>query len=167
MGTSSGHTTAYPRPTRKAPQLPVDTTLQVSPLSSREFSPLPAPQLQVPTPQQPAAAPPWACTAHGATSHDFFLSYRVAADGPPTPFAPKASGAVKALYEAFEEADLGKGRKPVVFWDTKCLNYGEDWRAGFSSGLLRSSVVVLLVSKGALERMRGADKRGDNLLLEW
>ena len=115
-----------------------------------------------------ASTPPsWSCSAHRASSHDFFLSYRVAADGPPTPFAPKASGAVEALYAAFQDADAGSGRKPVVFWDSKCLNDGEDWRAGFVSGLMRSSVVVLLVSKGALERMRGADEREDYVLHEW
>ena len=54
-----------------------------------------------------------------------------------------------------------------MFWDAKCLTDGEDWYVGFVSGLMKSSVVLLLVSEGALERMRGADKRVDNLLHEW
>ena len=115
----------------------------------------------------------WVCLAHRVAAHLAFLSYRVIADGLRSPLSPRASGAVEAIYAAFQDFDLGGGgggasiRAPTVFWDAKCLTDGEDWYVGFVSGLMKSSVVLLLVSEGALERMRGADKRVVNLLHEW
>ncbi|KAJ3042176.1 hypothetical protein HDV00_008063 [Rhizophlyctis rosea] len=54
-----------------------------------------------------------------------------------------------------------------VYHDTACLVTGKEWVIGFKQGLLRSKVIVLMVSAAALERLRRAHLYPDNMLLEW
>lgn len=37
-----------------------------------------------------------------------------------------------------------------VFWDKKCLNYGQNWEDGFLEGIQSSKVVILLMSDQVL-----------------
>lgn len=49
----------------------------------------------------------------------------------------------------YDKLAVGRGndRKPLfIFWDKKCLSYGQDWEQGFLNGLLTSQVIVLLIS---------------------
>lgn len=55
----------------------------------------------------------------------------------------------------------------VVFLDRLCLQDGEDWECGFLNGLNHSSLVVLLISKNTFLGIQEADKRQDNVLLEY
>ncbi|KAJ3110621.1 NACHT, LRR and PYD domains-containing protein 14 [Phlyctochytrium bullatum] len=83
--------------------------------------------------------------------YDFFISYRVASD---SNLARELNLQLNLLgYKAF--------------LDQVELKDGEDWRKGFVNGLKRSKVVVLLVSKGCIERMKTSDINIDNVLLEW
>ncbi|KAJ3042581.1 hypothetical protein HDV00_007116 [Rhizophlyctis rosea] len=51
--------------------------------------------------------------------------------------------------------------------DRECLPLGKSWQESFLQGLLRAHVVIALCSVKALDRVKKADKEGDNLLLEW
>jgi len=60
------------------------------------------------------------------------------------------------------------GMTTFVFWDAKCLNYGQDWEKGFLNGIKTSHVIVLLVSNKGLEGIKAsAHKRQDNVLVEY
>jgi hypothetical protein len=55
-----------------------------------------------------------------------------------------------------------------VFWDKKCLKFGQDWEYGFMFGLTHSKVIVLLISNKALEGIAlNASKQQDNVLVEY
>ncbi|KAJ3109781.1 hypothetical protein HDU97_000011 [Phlyctochytrium planicorne] len=84
-------------------------------------------------------------------AYDFFISYRVAFEF--------------TLARELRLQLMARGHK--VFLDQECLKDGEDWRKGFVSGLQRSRIVILLVSKGCIERMRRSRYDVDNVLLEW
>lgn len=107
-----------------------------------------------------------ACWTHEQNYHHFFLNYRVSSEGKkvdqPVCFLhiiaiiiiktltvihqePKG-GIVEMVYERLAVV-RGKDHKSLfVFWDRKCLNYGQDWEKGFLNGLLNSQVIVLLIS---------------------
>ena len=55
----------------------------------------------------------------------------------------------------------------TCYLDKRCLVKGEDWREGFMHGIFHSSVIVLLVSSGALQQTQTAHEKEDNVLLEW
>ena len=116
----------------------------------------------------------WACDYHGTGRHSVFGSYRVSTEGQKTTGCPDGNGLVEKLVNAIEG---GKGRKTssgpesaavTVFYDARCLNKGESWEAGLKNGLEGASLVMPLVSVGALQDMIDhAAKRRDNLLMEW
>lgn len=53
---------------------------------------------------------------------------------------------VQELYEHLSLKKKGPGNNVFVFWDQKCLNFGQNWQEGFLLGLQNSSVIVLLIS---------------------
>ncbi|KAJ3109319.1 NAD(+) hydrolase sarm1 [Phlyctochytrium planicorne] len=83
--------------------------------------------------------------------YDFFISYRVSSDS--------------LLARELSLHLVGRGFK--VFLDQEKLKDGEDWRKGFVRGLKRSKVVLMLVSKGCVQRMVHSNHTVDNVLLEW
>ncbi|KAJ3213099.1 NAD(+) hydrolase sarm1 [Dinochytrium kinnereticum] len=82
---------------------------------------------------------------------DYFISYRVSSES-------------NLARELRLELTL---RGKTVFLDQEELKDGEDWRKGFVTGLKRSKVVILLISQGCVERMKGSSHQIDNVLLEW
>ena len=48
----------------------------------------------------------------------------------------------------------------TVFWDYKCLNYGQNWERSFFQALTSARVVVLLVSKEVRGGRRGGEGMG-------
>jgi len=58
-------------------------------------------------------------------------------------------------------------KKLIPFLDQKCLVFGADWEDGFLQGLKNAAFVVLLVSEDGLKGIEMADKRQDNVLLEY
>jgi len=81
-----------------------------------------------------------------------FLSYRVASD--------------QALAEELYNRLLALGLR--VWWDKKCLKPGQPWEDGFADGLFSSSILVPVLSKGALATFATLtpDSPCDNVLLE-
>lgn len=64
------------------------------------------------------------------------------------------------LYAALQAAGV------TAFWDQECLNPGEPLVAGFTVGLAGSTVAVLVVSQGSLDRVgKYAETTKDNVLL--
>jgi len=63
-----------------------------------------------------------------------------------------------------------------VWWDKKCLQPGQSWEVGFCQGLVDSSSIVCIISRGGMknpdvkwmnwENLQ-SDSRCDNVLLEW
>jgi len=97
------------------------------------------------------------CKRHESATHDFFVSYRVRADGQ------------LARYLA---ADLNMGvpegqRQFTAFLDTICLPISQDWQESFLSGLMGSKAIILLISNEALNGIKEAHKKSDNMLLEF
>ncbi|KAI9352995.1 hypothetical protein DFJ73DRAFT_339424 [Zopfochytrium polystomum] len=87
--------------------------------------------------------------------YDFFISYRVESE----------SFLAKELYFRLKLKEYPE--KHDVFLDAEKLTDGEDWRDGFVQGLKSAKVIVLLVSRKAMERLKRSDSFVDNLLLEW
>lgn len=53
---------------------------------------------------------------------------------------------VQLIYDSFALLRK-KNQEPVfVFWDSKCLNYGQNWEKGFLHALVSSKVIILLIS---------------------
>ena len=114
----------------------------------------------------------WACDHHGTGRHSVFGSYRVASEG------AAGNGLIEKLVDAIESAgplnvaavgpEPAPAVSPTVFYDRRCLNDGESWEAGLKNGLEGASLVMPLVSAGALRGMiEHAATRRDNLLMEW
>ncbi|KAJ3109782.1 NACHT, LRR and PYD domains-containing protein 14 [Phlyctochytrium planicorne] len=83
--------------------------------------------------------------------YDYFISYRVSSE-----FATARELRLRLMKH---------GKK--VFLDQEELKDGEDWRQGFVTGLKRSKIVILLISRGCIERMMRSSTDIDNVLLEW
>ncbi|KAJ3037546.1 hypothetical protein HDV00_001591 [Rhizophlyctis rosea] len=98
----------------------------------------------------------WKCREE-YEEHDFFVSYRVASDR----LLANELG-LKLCKPEYRGAHVKH-----CFLDRECLVTGTSWQEGFLQGLLRARVIVLLCSIGALERVKRADKKADNMLLEW
>jgi hypothetical protein len=93
----------------------------------------------------------WRCReARHQGGHDIFISYRSDADDV---FAEMLALALRPSYS--------------VFLDRHCLNFGEDWEAGFLNGMRGVRLVILLVSEGAIEGIKMAHEGPDNVLLEF
>jgi len=109
------------------------------------------------------------CWSHFQIIHDIFLNHRVATEGKPSAHSlePKR-GMVQMLYESFANLRKQSGDPVFVFWDFKCLNFGQNWEQGFLNALKNSRVIVLLVSMKALEGIaKNAKERQDNVLVEY
>ena len=92
--------------------------------------------------------------------YDFFESYR---------WNSFDSDLTSKLFDVASLYSVGSSKRaPVVFLDTERLLGGLNFKEGFAKALSRSSVVVPIVSRAALERMIQHDTSvEDNLLLEW
>ena len=53
---------------------------------------------------------------------------------------------VQLLYDQFAKQRKTSGDPVYVFWDSKCLNFGQNWEQGFLQALKNSRLIVLLVS---------------------
>jgi hypothetical protein len=104
-----------------------------------------------------AMANHWTCRWHALQTHDIFINYRVATDADlAEKFALSLNGETKT-----------DGTRISVFLDKRCLNVGEDWEVGFLNGIAYAKLIVLLISAGAIERIKQADSKQDNVLLEY
>jgi hypothetical protein len=94
--------------------------------------------------------------------YDLFVSHRWLTGG----FDDKL---VKAIYDRSTLYTLGTSlRVPVVFLDSERLEGGEDFREGFLLALIRSTMVAVILSNDALQKMlKHSPTLVDNLLLEW
>ena len=98
------------------------------------------------------------CRAHNVAVHHFFLNYRVACE----------KEVVEEIYKVLACAKLKHGTSVHVFWDSKCLNYGQNWEKGFLGWLQRSRVIVLFISATTLAGIRIKAHTGqDNVLVEY
>jgi hypothetical protein len=50
------------------------------------------------------------------------------------------------IYEKLSPSKLS-GEDIFVFWDKKCLNFGQNWEDGFIHGITNSSAIILLISE--------------------
>lgn len=107
------------------------------------------------------------CWSHDRARHDFFINYRVDAEGKQRGpsvcryrkiailiitishaynIQEPEKGVAQLVYEKLA-VERGNDSLPVfVFWDQQCLNYGQNWLVGFVNGLENSTVIVLLIS---------------------
>ncbi|TPX35798.1 hypothetical protein SmJEL517_g01999 [Synchytrium microbalum] len=92
----------------------------------------------------------WQCNLK-FKAHSFFISYRVSSD----------SLSAKLLWYELRNNELHG------YLDEECLQPSMSFEASFLAGLLRSRIIVLIVSKHAILPFREADKKPDNMLLEW
>jgi len=91
---------------------------------------------------------------------DVFISYRADTD----------VEIVESIYNNLTASGL------KVWWDKKCLLPGQSWEVGFCQGLVDSSSIVCIISRGGMknpdctwmnfEKLE-RDSRCDNVLLEW
>ena len=61
-----------------------------------------------------------------------------------------------------------EGHPPAVFFDSKCLETGQEWDMGFARALGACNVFVPLISEDSLKSIQ--DKKADeadNVVLEW
>ena len=106
------------------------------------------------------------CPPDVEETYDIFISYRQASD----------TVHARLLYDCLSKFVWGReGRRLRVFLDRERLLPGYSWKEGFVEGLKRSTIMVPIVSKGALEPMSLANNFNpgngedwcDNVLLEW
>lgn len=93
----------------------------------------------------------WRCEIHETVEHDFYISYR----GNNAPIA-------RELYYMLQNELQAR-----VFLDKYCLPLDGPRQMAVQTGLISSSVIVLLISQPTLDRMRKADSKPNNLLLEY
>jgi len=76
---------------------------------------------------------------------------------------------VKALFSTLSVAVTGEGQQVHVFLDRNRLEEGRIFSSDFAKGLIKSLVVVPVLSSAALDRMFAlkCDSNVDNVLLEW
>jgi len=91
--------------------------------------------------------------------YDCFLSYRVKTD----------RDRVRAVYDCLSLLAMDdQNHPPKVFFDSKCLDKGQEWDVAFATALSQTSVFVPLISpesvRSIMERNREFD---DNFVLEW
>lgn len=53
---------------------------------------------------------------------------------------------MQQLYESLAKRRKSNGNPVFIFWDKKCLNYGQNWESGFLHGLNTSKCIILLLS---------------------
>ena len=54
-------------------------------------------------------------------------------------------GLVELVYQRLAPTKLD-AEDIFVFWDKKCLNYGQDWEKEFLNALITSTAIILLIS---------------------
>ena len=74
----------------------------------------------------------------GEASYSAFISYRVASEAP----------LARLLFDELNHSITPGGHRVTVYWDAHRLVKGEDWEAGFTSGLLKSLCFLPLLSYG-------------------
>jgi len=76
---------------------------------------------------------------------------------------------VKALFSTLSVAVTGQGQQVHVFLDRNRLEEGRIFSSDFANALIKSLVVVPILSSAALDRMFDlkSDSNIDNVLLEW
>ncbi|KAI9354837.1 hypothetical protein DFJ73DRAFT_826531 [Zopfochytrium polystomum] len=92
----------------------------------------------------------------GRSTHDMFLSYRVACD----------LDFVNALYDHCSAAESAAASSGDIhpYLDHHCLVPGRPWEDGFLRGLASAPLVFLVVSNASASSLR---VEGDNVFLEW
>ena len=61
-------------------------------------------------------------------------------------FQEREQGLVELIYEKLAPSKMN-GEDVFIFWDRKCLNYGQDWEEGFMHGIAHSKVIILVISE--------------------
>eukprot|EP01040_Poterioochromonas_malhamensis_P014975 gene14975-biopygen3469 len=92
--------------------------------------------------------------------YDTFISYR---------WGQRDSEFTLALFDRMTLFAVGESRRSIrPFLDRKRLQMGENFQSGFVKALLKSLVMVPIVSAEALERMtKMRVEEEDNVLIEW
>jgi NLR family CARD domain-containing protein 3 len=92
--------------------------------------------------------------------YHIFLSYR---------WSEFDTELVKALFSTLSVAVTGQGQQVHVFLDRNRLEEGRIFSSDFANALIKSLVVVPILSSAALDRMFDlkSDSNIDNVLLEW
>eukprot|EP01040_Poterioochromonas_malhamensis_P013083 gene13083-biopygen2861 len=92
--------------------------------------------------------------------YDIFISYR---------WGKRDSEFTLALFDRMTLFSVGESRRSIqAFLDRKRLRMGENFQTGFVKALLKSLVMVPVVSAEALERMtKMRVEEEDNVLIEW
>jgi hypothetical protein len=95
-----------------------------------------------------------------SSEYDVFMSYR---------WGVEDGHICQGIYSGLGNYNVtSEARAIVIFKDSACLKPGMDFLQGFVSALLKSRVIVPLVTEYALERMRGHDAlQPDYTLMEW
>ena len=93
--------------------------------------------------------------------YHIFLSYRWGHDFD--------TDLVKALFSTLSVVVNGQGQQVHVFLDRNRLEDGRIFSSDFANALIKSHVVVPILSSAALDRMFDlkSDSNIDNVLLEW
>ncbi|MFN9905851.1 MAG: hypothetical protein ACK56F_06950, partial [bacterium] len=110
--------------------------------------------------QLKATYPRWLTIEGLLSSYHLFVSYR---------WGQRDSDIVKAVFDRLTLHALGDNNNKInTFVDTKRLEGGNNFQDGFVAALLKSTMVVTVLSADALDRMIEHDESEvDNLLLEW
>ena len=77
--------------------------------------------------------------ARGEAFYSVFISYRVASEAP----------LARLLFDELNHTVTPGGHRVTVYWDAHRLVKGEDWEAGFATGLLNSLCFFPVLSYGA------------------
>jgi hypothetical protein len=95
----------------------------------------------------------------GSMSFDCFLSYRVKTD----------KERVRAVYDCLSVLPMDEtSQPPRVFFDSKCLENGQQWDVAFCEALTKTNVFVALISEEAVQVMaQRPSTEVDNVALEW
>ena len=104
----------------------------------------------------------WLLDANQLSQFDVFLSYRR---------ADFNSFLVEAIYNSLVYTPCGRDSHAMrIFLDKYCLPVGQQLRNKCFEALLKSSVIVLLLTSDSLEKMSSASFKADkedNVLIEW
>ncbi len=102
------------------------------------------------------------CWTHNMESHHFFINYRSSVEGRKTSSVrfysfffsltncyyksqEPVGGFAQLIYEKLSQ-QIQNGNHSSVFYDKKCLNFGQNFEDEFLHGLTSARVIVLLVS---------------------
>ena len=100
------------------------------------------------------------------TWYDLFISYRWG-DKLDSGVYDKDSELVKGVFDYLTRYTLEENRPIHTFLDVHRLKDGQDLRDSFSVALMRSSLVVPIVSLNAINKIKRVPTCVDNVLVEW